>query len=159
MNPKKVFAGILLLFVAVSVVYLIINESSQQADISQNVDDERAGAALVHKVIAYYFHGDVRCPTCRKIEAYAQEAIETGFPEQLKSGQLEWRVVNIERPANEHFVNDYDLTTRSVVVVNVQDGKQVAWNNLQKVWDLVGNKQAFLTYIQGATRAYLEEDG
>ena len=30
------------------------------------------------KIIAYYFHGTRRCATCKKLEAYSKEAIETG---------------------------------------------------------------------------------
>jgi len=37
-----------------------------------------------HKVVAYYFHTNTRCDTCRKIEAYSHEAIEEGFKTELK---------------------------------------------------------------------------
>src|SRR5450759_936094 len=32
--------------------------------------------AHVRKAVATYFHGNIRCVTCRKIEAYAQEAVQ-----------------------------------------------------------------------------------
>lgn len=39
------------------------------------------------KVTAYYFHGSTRCTTCRKIEAFSREAVQTGFSEALKTGK------------------------------------------------------------------------
>jgi len=109
------------------------------------------------KVVAYYFHGSVRCMTCRTIEAYAKEAIETEFPDALKDGRLEWRVVNVEEPGNDHFVEDFQLTTRSVVLERLSDGRRLDWKNLDRVWELVrGDKDGFLVYIQDETTAFLK---
>ena len=45
------------------------------------------------KVIAYYFHGSFRCPTCRNLEGYAKEAIENNFKKELAKGNLIFKVV------------------------------------------------------------------
>ncbi len=108
-----------------------------------------------HKVIAYYFYGTVRCSTCRTIEAYAEDAIKNGFQNELQSGALEWRAVNVNIPENEHFIRDYELTTRSVVLADIWGGQQKQWKNLTRVWQLVRNRQAFTSYIQEETRKYL----
>jgi hypothetical protein len=109
-----------------------------------------------HVVIAYYFHGTVRCATCEKFEEYTREALEKGFPVELKNGALEWRVLNVDEPQNKHFVQDYQLTTRSVVLVDVLDGQEKRRKNLTAIWNLVGNRDAFLGYIQSETLSYLE---
>ena len=106
-------------------------------------------------VVAYYFHGNFRCQTCRKIEAFSREAVESGFPEDLKAGRLEWRVINVEEPGNEHFIQDYQLFSKSLVLVAKEGSKQTRWKNLQKVWTLVGDKEAFIQYVQDEIRAYL----
>ena len=108
------------------------------------------------KVVAYYFHGTNRCTTCRTIEAYAREAVQTGFGEALKAGKLEWRALNVEEPANRHFIKDYQLYTRSVVLVSFQGDKQLRWKNLEKVWELVGDKGPFTRYVQGEVKTFLE---
>ena len=38
-----------------------------------------AETAQGKRVIAYYFHGNARCPTCVNMEHYAHEAVDTGF--------------------------------------------------------------------------------
>ena len=111
----------------------------------------------LHKVIAYYFHTSFRCPSCRKIETWSREAIQTGFAPALKDGRLEWRMVNVEKPEHAHFVKDYQLYTKSLVLVAMHDGKQVRWKNLPRVWELLGDKRAFLTYVHDEVRAFLQE--
>jgi hypothetical protein len=113
----------------------------------------KAGSST--KVIAYYFHVTVRCQTCRAIEAYSKEAIERGFAGDLKSGAIEWRLVNVQLPENRHYIQDYRLFTRSLVLVKVRNGKQVEWRNLDKVWELVGDKAQFEKYVQTNVKAYL----
>ncbi|HUS44550.1 MAG TPA: nitrophenyl compound nitroreductase subunit ArsF family protein [Phycisphaerae bacterium] len=164
MKPRTILTAVLLVFVAVSVGYLIAKEAGrnpppgpedQAPAVSRETSDQETAPASTHKVLAYYFHGNVRCSTCRKIEAYTQEAIEGTLAEALKDGRLEWQVVNVDHPINEHFVQDYQLFTRSVVVVGTRDGKQVRWKNLERIWDLVHDKGAFVNYIQDEVRAYL----
>ena len=108
-----------------------------------------------HKVVAYYFHTNTRCSTCIKIEQYSHEAIEQGFPNELKNGALEMRVVNYEQPENRHFIQDYKLVSKSLVLVNTIDGKQTEWTNLKMVWQLTGRKDAFLNYVRKEVRSYL----
>jgi hypothetical protein len=123
---------------------------------SKATDSVRTPAAAEHRVIAYYFHGNARCPSCLKIEAYTKEAIDSAFGEALKSGLLEWRVVNTDSSQNEHFLTDYQLFTKSVVVSDINDGKETQWKNLDKVWELLGDKDKFHSYIQSEVRPFLE---
>jgi hypothetical protein len=120
-------------------------------------DSQNPRVTSAQKVLAYYFHGTQRCPTCRKLEAYSAEAIEKGFGEALKRGNLEWRGVNVDEPLNKHFVKDYQLYTKSLVIVKMQGGKQVEWKNLEKIWELVGEKDDFVRYVQDEVSAYLGE--
>ena len=108
-------------------------------------------------IVAFYFHGNKRCSTCRKLEAYSEEAIAGGFAPELDAGELEWRVVNTDDSANAHFVTDFELVTKSVVLVEYRDGKVVRWKNLKLVWQLVGDQDGFLKYVRDETRDFLTE--
>ena len=110
-----------------------------------------------HKVIAYYFHTNTRCSTCIKIEEYSKTAIELGFPDELENGTLELRIVNYERPENRHFIKDYKLVTKSVILVNVVNGHQTEWTNLKLVWELYKNEEAFFNYVNQEVRRYLSK--
>ena len=114
-----------------------------------------AAGAVTDGVVAFYFHGNVRCATCRTIEAYAHDAIHTGFAGELDDGALSWRVVNVDEPENKHFVQDFQLVTRSVVLAEVRNGTVVRFKNLDKVWQLVRSEADFVAYVQGETREFL----
>ena len=110
------------------------------------------------RVVATYFHGNVRCTTCRKVEAYAREAVEQGFQTEVAAGVVQFRAVNLEEAQNAHFAQDYQLVNKSVVVTEEIDGKVARWAKLDEVWSLVGNRDAYHHYVQDAVRGYLETE-
>ncbi len=172
MTPKRIASTVLLLFVVASVVYIVVGESQQEAKTNgkddqappvQAVSDTTdagpaAGAEAGHKLIAYYFHRTKRCRTCLTIQRYAEEALKEAFPEALNTGELEWRTVNVEEPAHEHFVIDYQLTTSELVLVDTENGQQTEWRNLKRIWELVRDELEFKTYVEAEAMVYLEQD-
>jgi len=200
MKMKTIITGILLLFVGISMAYLVVGETQsdqttvkiptepviqtvqeksvnddaprKSEELKPNVKPAEPAAEttqevaesdkvsqklqeLNHKAIAYYFHGTQRCVTCRKIEAYTEESLRTAFSSELEGGQLEWRPVNVDTPENGHFIQDFELSTRSVVLVEMLDGEQKQWKNLTRVWELVRDKPTFVAYVQEEARAFL----
>jgi len=109
------------------------------------------------KVIAYYFHGDFRCPTCHAMERYSAEAIEKNFKSEIASKKLIFKTVNIDEKENAHFVNEYGLYTKSLVISKVADGKEIKYKNLTKIWEYVRNKDKFLDYVTSEIKDYLKE--
>ncbi len=156
-NLKQIATAALILFVLASAGYLIMkNLGGTPANVSTGDTGQNIAPGSGDKLVVYYFHGTARCDTCMKIEAYTEEALRTGFPDALKDGRLEWRPVNAEKPENSHYIKDYSLSFRTVVLSDVNDGKESEWKSLDRVWELTGNKQAFIEYIQGNVKPYLE---
>ena len=150
MNRTAPFVIVALAAVAVVAFSVLTPGVSAQEPNKGAVSD-----AVADGVVAMYFHGNARCATCKKIEAYADEAIAQGFVDELESGRLTWRVVNIDESANKHFIEDFQLVTRSVVLVEYRDGKVLRWENLDKVWQLVRSKDKFVSYVEGETSEFL----
>ncbi len=164
MKAKKILTAVLLGFVAVSVVFAIVKETtksapSEQADVERPAVQKASAPVDVspEKVIVYYFRTNVRCATCTKFETYSRKAVVTGFQNALEGGRLEFKIVNLEEPGNEHYVKDYKLYTKSIVVVEMKGDEQVRWNNLDKIWQLVSSEEKFIDYIQEGVRSYLGE--
>jgi len=168
---KVLVTVVLLLLVLAAMVYLVYDSVRQgsatvipaetAAMVEENSTESAAAAteaAPPHKVVAYYFHGAKRCKTCRRIETYTEEAIRLAYGDEMGDGRLEWKVVNMEEAGNEHFAEDYELAMSSVVISDLRDGKQERWKNLEKVWHLTNDKEAFMAYIQNETGAYLAGD-
>jgi hypothetical protein len=108
-----------------------------------------------HRVLAYYFHNTQRCDSCQRIEAYARAALEVAFPKELQDGRLVWLPVNLDEKGNEHYAEDYNLFTKSLVLVEERDGKTVRWKNLPRIWELLTDETKFAAHVQEETRAYL----
>ncbi len=113
--------------------------------------------ASTAKVTAYYFHGSFRCYTCTNMEKYSKEAFETNFKDAIASGKLEFKAVNVEERRNEHFVDDYKLYTKALILSLVKDGKEVKSRNLDKIWQLARNKQKFIDYVTSEVNGFMKD--
>ncbi len=119
-------------------------------------DTVKVPVSTNNKLIVYYFHGNMRCPTCHMLETFTKSEVETSFADAIKSGKLEWKTVNVEEKGNEHFNDDYKLYTKSVIVSTVKDGKELSWKNLDKIWQLVHEEGKYRDYIKTEVKACLE---
>ena len=162
MSLKEALTNSLLMFVAATCVVLIVKAVSPTpviysgagaSPVAQSGNEPTVAMQDGYKV--YYLHGNVRCPTCRTIEATAQEAVETGFADELKNGQVQWQVINYESPGNEHFTKDYEVVAPTVVLAKYEAGKQTAWKALPEVWELVDDKPSFINFVQNSLREFM----
>lgn len=106
------------------------------------------------KLIVYYFHTTTRCISCYKIENLTHGSLESDFVAELTGGEIEWRPVNIDTPGNGHFAKEYALYTKSVVLSAVQDGREVRWKNLDRVWHLLDDPTGFRQYVADEIRTF-----
>ena len=100
-------------------------------------------------LIVYYFHGNIRCPTCRSIEAQAQETVQTHFASQLSNGEVTWKIVNYEQASAKPLAEKFKIQMPIVVLAKMKDGKIEDWKSLDEVWALVGDKPAFTKFVRG----------
>lgn len=108
-----------------------------------------------HQVVACYFHRTVRCPTCKKISAYVEEAVRAGFASQVKDGSVKMVMIDFQDAKNRKFTEAYEITGPTLVIMDVRDGKIASWKPAPKVWSLVAKKDDFLRYVQSEIRGYL----
>jgi len=158
MKPKDAVTIALLLFVAASIVVLVV-KSLRQSPVAE-ASAQPAGASSAPPMpsdglVAYYFHSNTRCPTCQSIEAYAHEAIETGFADAMEDGRIQWQVLNYEKPENSGLARKYEIAMPMVVLVKREGGAETSWKSLDRVWELTGEKDEFVQYVQEETRSLL----
>ena len=163
MRIKSVLAVVLLLFIASSIVALVvrtIRDASESRKDNYVVESATpAAGAAGARVIVYYFHGKVRCPTCETIESYGHEAVSEGFAEELRTGRLEWRVLDYEDPQNLALAKQYEVIAPTIVVVRLDGGNPVRWENLSDVWALTADKAEFLEFVRKNVRVFLADTG
>lgn len=104
-----------------------------------------------------YFHATARCASCLKIEDLTNATMTVRFAGPIAEKRIVWRLVNVDEPEHAHYVKDYGLFTKSVVVSEVSAGKEVRWKNLDQVWQLLRDPEAFQGYVEREVRAWLEK--
>jgi hypothetical protein len=150
-NFKTIFTTILLGFVVASIAFAVLKEKKQ--DTESAVKNTSLNGR--HHYMAYYFYTTARCPSCLKIEKYSHETLKTKFANEMSSGKILWKMLNVDEAANAHFVQKYSLNTKSVVLSEVNEGKEVKWKNLDQVWDLLGDETKFSQYIESEVRNFI----
>ncbi|MEI7947920.1 MAG: MTH895/ArsE family thioredoxin-like protein [bacterium] len=126
---KQLISAVLIGLVLGSLGIMIMRESKRPVAPAQSPLNQ-AGTTV------YYFHGNQRCFSCNRIESLTLKAIE--------GKGCNFKAVNLDEPANEHFVKDFQLDTRVVVIQH-----NGTYKKMENVWGLVGGKEAdFIKYIQ-----------
>lgn len=124
---------------------------------NEKPDKDTTKKQINKKVIVYYFHPTARCVTCLNIENYTHETVDSKFRKEQKDKILYFRSVNIEDSLNEHFVNEFNLTSSSVILVMYEGKKRTGWKNLEKVWALEKDKEGFSVYIKIELQQFLKK--
>ena len=127
------------------------------AAVPDSVEAEEPRVPRPDRVVVHYFHRTIRCDTCLRFEAYADEALRSRFAEELADGRLVWSVLNVDDESNATLVDAYDIFESSLVVSAVEAGEERSWEKLEAIWGLVGDKPSFLSYVQSEVEANLNE--
>ena len=161
MNSNKIVMALLILFIMASITRIVTREIINSYFGSERKGPQKIESATNNGVkpdsyIVYYFHTDKRCPTCKTIEKMANETISANFKDEMATGKIKWRAINVEKNENKHFIDDFQLQFQSLVIVGYKnDGSQVSWENLSRVWELVHNKPAFDEYVTSEIRKFI----
>lgn len=122
-----------------------------------SVTGKELGSKSTGQVVVTYFHTTFRCPTCTLLEKYSRETVENHFANELKDDKVVFRAINLEDPEHQHFIRDYGLYTKSLVLSLNINGKEIRWKNLPDIWRLVHNRERFEQYVQSEIQAYLKD--
>jgi hypothetical protein len=76
----------------------------------------------------------------------------------LENGFLVFKAVNTDEKENEHFIDDYKLYTKALILSKVKDGEEVEWVNLDKIWKLVGDEDKYKTYVTSEVKEFLGDN-
>lgn len=138
---KRIFTSLLLVLVIGSILYAINRERKGTAmqkpvDAQDTVTERIVPQTTSEMLTVYYFHGTQRCMTCNAIEKLTREAVGESEGVQFVS-------VNMDDPQNEHFIKDFQLVSRVVVM---EHGDK--FEKFDRVWQLVRNPEDFTAYIR-----------
>ena len=78
-----------------------------------------------------YFHGPQRCKTCVGLEKVAKETVSGKFGNQVKSGKVAFKTVDIGTSAGEKIADRYQVAWSALIIVR-KDGKKEKYVDLTK---------------------------
>lgn len=149
---KRITTSVLLIFVVASLGVAVM-EAAGLRSASHSAGIQPTSPVSKAPIIAYYFHSNTRCETCRTIETTGQSALR----DAVKDRRVEWRVVNYQEPAHKHFATDYELAYASLVLVKNVPGQPPRWKKLKRVWDLYEQPAEFTAYVKKELDLFMEE--
>lgn len=108
------------------------------------------------KVQVFLFHATQRCPTCIRIGKLAEATVNERFAEQLKSGKIEFREINIDLPENKELADKF-LARGSALYINTISNGQDHIEEDAMVWQLAsGYEIKFKDYLSNKLNTILE---
>lgn len=113
-----------------------------------------AADAPKDRIVAMYFHRTERCPTCKKMGAYSEEAIKKAFAKQLKDGTVEFRNIDFQDSKNARLAKGYKIQGPALIVAKIADNRVAAYKDLDGIWERVTDKPKFLKYVEENITAY-----
>lgn len=152
---RRVFTATIV-FGVVALSVLALSQSLSAAD-----DSAKAGkpaAAPADRVVVMYFHRTQRCPTCKRMGSYTEEAVLKGFPKQIKDGTVEFHFIDFQDQKNAALTEGYKVSGPTLIVAQVVANKVKGHKNLKEMWAKNGDKDAFLKYVRENIVAYQKAD-
>lgn len=70
------------------------------------------------------FHSTNRCMTCKAIEANTKYTLDTYFANELKSGKIVFKIVDVDKKENEKLAEKFEATGTSLFLNVIKDGKE-----------------------------------
>jgi hypothetical protein len=108
-----------------------------------------------NQVVVYYFHRKFQCGSCEVIESTLQEALQSFYGPHFKDGRLAMCVINIDDPENRYFLEQYELISTALVIVQKNRGSVARFKHLDAVWDISEDSDAIAHLLQTEVSKYL----
>ena len=155
MIAKQIIRSILLLIILGSLAMWAHREYQRSQAAPNPSGMEVLPAIDGDQVIMTYFISGTRCTSCKRIESLARETAEKDFSSELAGKTLVFRVIDTGELGHEHFIRDYQITSKTVILSHRRNGKEVAWKDMAAVWDLLDDPPGFHRYLGTQIRHYL----
>jgi len=144
--------GIVVFFASMYSQAILAADAPAKTDASVKADTPASTPA--DRVVVMYFHRTQRCPTCLKMGGYSEEAVKTGFAQEIKAGKVEFHYIDFQDKKNESLTQGYQVSGPTLIVTKVVDNKVKDHKNLTEMWTKVRDKAAFIEYVQSNIKDY-----
>ena len=117
----------ILFLIAVCFAFISCNMNAKNGTEAQTQKE----VTVKDHVEVLYFHGKQRCATCIAIEDNTLAVMKENLSEQVKKGEVVFKVIDISKKENEKIAEKYEVTWSSLFVVRYKNGQETAENMTQ----------------------------
>jgi hypothetical protein len=153
---RRVVTALLLAFAVFSLGFFAGKETERARASGRSAP--ASSRTMPRQLVATWFHETKRCEKCLLIEQYGREAIVDGYPADIPSGRVVWRVLDMDLPENRTYREHYGLTGSSLILADFHDGVEADFTNVRRVWDLTDDRETFLATVREAADFYMDDD-
>jgi frataxin-like iron-binding protein CyaY len=128
--------------------------------VTDNPTDKLSGEQddiQVDRIEVIHFHGTHQCYTCRTVGAYAEETVNTYFPDEVKAGKITFQHINTDLPENRDIVIKYGVKSSSLWI-GVYTGNGFHPEENVNVWYKIRDKEDYMSYLKGIIEKRLMGD-
>jgi len=90
---------------------------SMSCNAAQGKKNQPAKAVTAQKVEVYYFHFTRRCMTCNAVEAESKKALESLYPNLMKSGKITFKGINLDDESSKAIAEKLEVGGQSLLIV------------------------------------------
>jgi len=110
------------------------------------------------KVEVVYFHRAQRCSGCLYAEAGVRYTVETYFADELASGKVIFKAVNVGDKENAIIVKKYGAFTSSLFINTIREGTDHI-EEVTEIWLLLGKDEEFVSLVKSKIEKSLKGTG
>ena len=145
----KLIKNLLLAFVLITIGFALGKHYAAKTTVEINNIEK------ISLVRVYYLHANRRCDSCNQIQEMTEQLLYGKYSEEIADDKIEFSQVNFQE--NKTLAKRFDIRSSCVVVANIKDGKIIAYQRLDKVWELFQKPADFNAYVNKAIQVYLKE--
>lgn len=132
------------------------NATEEQQEIKSETSTS-AKKVLANRIEVLDFYGAHRCTTCRAIEANTKYTLETYFPEEMKSGKIVFKTVDVEADENYKLAERFEAAGTALFLNTIKDGKETHVNLTNQAFEKGRDKVAFSDELKFFIELQLKE--
>ncbi len=110
------------------------------------------------RVEVVYFYRTQRCRSCIYAEAGIRYTVETYFADELASGKVIFKAVNVGDKENATIVKKYGAFSSSLFINTIRDGTDHI-EEVTDIWFVLGKDEAFVEVVRGKIEKSLKGEG
>jgi hypothetical protein len=110
-----------------------------------------------NQVVVYYFHRKFRCQSCEVLETTLQNTLQVTYADHFGAGRLAMCIINLDDPENMHYLEQFEIFSNSIIIVEKKSGIVSRYKNLESIWEVSEDRDAISHLLRTEVAGFLPE--